>query len=219
MFCSQSLRSSACCYYLQAANIGVCALDHCKHGVPQGWVCEALRQGRLMIKEIAGCPMIKRQGRDVIYHAGTFKARLLSALNLNDFIKLSSFQKIFLLVGLKEHYLLYITFLQLKVVLRVSLIVFSLSQMRCLYTAPHPDLSNIQLQPNPTQDGLSTSVTAALSSPVCSATQNPHPWESCSYPGIRRWSEPMDTISALKFGFANFCKGKTLPLIVPRVSG
>lgn len=133
-------------------------------------MCEALRQGRLTPR-----PMIKRQGRDVIYHAGTFKARLLSALNLNDFIKLSSFQKIFLLVGLKEHYLLYITFLQLKVVLRVSLIVFSLLQMRCLYTAPHPDLSNIQLQPNPTQDGLSTSVTAALSSPVCSATQNPCP--------------------------------------------
>lgn len=94
MSCSQSLRSSACCYCLQAANIGVCALDHWKPGVPQGWMCEALRQSRLTPR-----PMIKRQGRDVIYHAGTFKARLLSALNLNYFIKLSSFQKIFLLVG------------------------------------------------------------------------------------------------------------------------
>jgi len=45
------------------------------------------------------------------------------------------------------------------------------------------------------------------------------PERSAPTKGFKGALEPLDVISALKFGFANSCNRKTLPLIVPTVSG
>lgn len=71
---------------------------------------------------------------------------------------------------------------------------------------------------NPTQHGFSTSLRAAVGSPVGSAIRNLYPTFAPTK-GFKGALEPLDIISALKFGFANFCNRKALFLIVPTVSG
>lgn len=111
---------------LHAANMSIYTLSHSKYSVSKGWVCKILRQSN-------GWHYLLwlRDGEEMSF---TIYTHLRRTCLLSTFIKLPmillSFplcKKIFSLEGLKEHYLFYITFLQLKVVLLASLSIFSLS--------------------------------------------------------------------------------------------
>lgn len=109
---------------LHAEKISIYMLNHSKDGVFKGWVRKTLQQGN-------GCHyhLWLRDREEMSF---TIYTHLRGTRLLSTFIKfpriLLSFplcKKPLLLVGLKEHYLLYITFLQLKGILHVFSNIFS----------------------------------------------------------------------------------------------
>lgn len=109
---------------LHAANISIHTLSHSKHGMSKDWVCRILMQGN------GWQYLLWLRDRKMSF---TVDTHLRGTCLLSAFIRLPvilvSFllcKKIFWLAELKEHCLLYVTFLQIKVVF-VSLIIFSFS--------------------------------------------------------------------------------------------